>query len=210
MKIIGVRTLKFPEIKVIKYTRFRDERGYFTETYRRSDFNKLDFLKDQDFPQTNLSFSKKNTIRGLHIQWNPYVGKLVRTVYGRMVDLILDIRKKSPNYGRIIAYDMPLNQDQDFGELIWIPHGFAHGNFFLEETVIEYMCTGEYNPACEVCISPLSSDIDWLVCDPGLYGLFNQTINNGPLISEKDKTGLTVQQWKSNLRSENFIYSHIF
>lgn len=208
MKILEVKTLALPEVKVIRFARFKDQRGYFTETYRRSDFKKnvqTDFLKGVEFTQGNESYSKKGVIRGLHFQWNPNMGKLIRTLWGRMIDLVLDIRKGSPNFGRIIAYDMPSNPERDFDEWIWVPVGFAHGNCFLEETSIEYFCTGQYNPKGEAGISPLSSDIDWFLADKKLTEVF-QKIKERALMSEKDKKGLTVKEWLNDPRSKHFIY----
>ncbi|MGC8605786.1 MAG: dTDP-4-dehydrorhamnose 3,5-epimerase family protein [Desulfomonilaceae bacterium] len=85
-----------PEVKIIRFARFCDHRGYFTETFRQSDFQshpEMPFMKNIQFVQMNESYSKAGTIRGLHFQWNPYMGKLVRTIAGHMVDLVLDIRK---------------------------------------------------------------------------------------------------------------------
>ena len=101
MKIIDVKSTTFKEVKVIRFQRFTDNRGYFTETYRKSDFQKnpmLKFLRNKYFVQTNASYSRNKVIRGLHFQFNPYMDKLVRTVRGRMVDLFLDIRIGSPTF----------------------------------------------------------------------------------------------------------------
>ena len=128
MKILDVKSLAIPAIKVIRFQRFVDQRGYFTEQYRRSDFQTNEhtgFLRDVDFVQANESFSRTGTIRGLHFQWNPHMGKLVRTLRGHLIDVALDIRKGSPTFGNIIAYDMPVNGDEDFNEWIWVPPGFA-------------------------------------------------------------------------------------
>ncbi|MBN1622132.1 MAG: dTDP-4-dehydrorhamnose 3,5-epimerase family protein [Endomicrobiales bacterium] len=209
MKIINVKSLKFPEIKVITFARFCDQRGYFTETYRKSDFESfkdIDSLKNVSFLQFNESFSKKNTIRGLHFQWNPYMGKLVRTLSGKMVDLVLDIRKKSPTFGKIIAYEMPSTSESDSAEWIWVPPGFAHGNFFSESTSIEYCCSGEYSPKCEAGISPLAKDIDWSLCEPKLKKQFDGLIKNNPLITDKDKNGYSLESWLKSSDSDNFIH----
>ena len=83
MKLLGVKALAIEDIKVIQFARFCDHRGYFTEHYRKSDFCNhpdMEFLKGVDFLQCNESYSQKGTIRGLHFQWNPYMGKLVRTL----------------------------------------------------------------------------------------------------------------------------------
>lgn len=204
MKIIEVKNLAIPEVKVIKFAKFGDHRGYFTEIFRKSDFKSMDFISHVDFVQCNESCSKAGTVRGLHFQWNPYVGKLVRTLYGRMIDLVLDIRKGSPTFGKIIAYDMPADFDSDFKEWIWIPPGFAHGNFFPEDGMIEYFCSGEYNPACEAGISPLAGDIDWSVCDTDLKQLFDTVVPNTNLITDKDKNGFSVAEWQENPNSDYF------
>jgi len=208
MKIIEVRSLAIPDVKVIRFARFSDSRGYFTETYRRNDFaarDDLGSLQQADFVQANESYSRPGVIRGLHFQWNPYMGKLVRTLAGRMVDLVLDIRKGSPSLGKIIAYDMPASPDAEFSEWIWVPPGFAHGNFFTEPTLIEYFCTGQYSPGCEAGISPLAADLDWSLCQPALKELFDQ-IAQQPVISDKDRHGLTLQQWLADPRSEQFLF----
>lgn len=209
MKILAVKTLTFPEVKVIKFARYGDQRGYFTEIFRRSDFNshpELSFFKELEFLQSNESYSKKETIRGLHFQWNPYMGKLVRTIHGHMVDLFLDLRKGSPTFGKISAYDMPSTPDKDYAEWIWVPVGFAHGNFYLEDTTIEYFCTGEYNPECEVGISPLAPDIDWSLCDQLLKEQFAEIAGSTELMSKRDRNGLSVSEWENDPRSRNFIY----
>lgn len=209
MKILAVEQLEIPEIKVIRFARFRDQRGYFTEHFRKGDLqtNPLtSFMRGVEFVQTNESFSRTRTVRGLHFQWNPYMGKLVRTVQGHMVDLVLDIRKGSPNFGRAIAYDMPSSKSEDFNEWIWVPPGFAHGNVFLEDTTIEYFCSGEYSPGHEAGISPLAGDIDWSLCPRDLRDTFREIASSTPLMTDKDRDGLSVSAWESDERSENFMY----
>ena len=208
MKILDVKSLAIPEIKVIRFARFCDTRGYFSESFRKSEVlqsPETSFLHDVDFVQTIESFSNKNTIRGLHFQWNPFMGKLVRTLHGRMVDLILDIRKGSPTLGKLIAYEMPYEPNADYSEWIWIPPGFAHGNYFTSESSIEYFCSGEYSPGCEAAITPLSKDIDWSECDPFLMKDFANILDKA-IISDKDKRGYTLSQWLEDERSNNFVY----
>ncbi|MEJ2649475.1 MAG: dTDP-4-dehydrorhamnose 3,5-epimerase family protein [Sedimentisphaerales bacterium] len=212
MKIIEVKTLEFPEVKVIRYARFYDHRGYFTEHYRKSDFHNpetMEFMKDVEFVQCNESFSRKSTIRGLHFQWNPYLGKLVRTLTGRMIDMVLDIRKSSPSFGRIILYDMPADNKRDYGEWIWVPPGFAHGNIFTENTMIEYFCSGQYNPNCEAGISPLAKDIMWDLCAPELKRIFDDIAPSTKLITDKDKNGYTIEGWNNSEHSNNFVYGEL-
>ena len=212
MKLLEVKTLQIESIKVIRFARFCDHRGYFTEQFRKSDFRNhpdMDFMKDIEFVQDNESYCKKGTVRGLHFQWNPYMGKLVRTLSGRMVDMVLDIRKGSPTFGKIICYDMPSDPKTDYNEWIWVPPGFAHGNFFTEDSTIEYFCSGEYSPGCEAGISPLADDIDWSLCDPELKKLFDGIAPTTDLITDKDKNGFTVKAWGSDERSDNFIYGQL-
>ena len=98
MKILAVKSLVIPDVKVIKYARFCDQRGYFTEHFRRSDLQThpaLSFLQHMEFLQTNESYSRQGTIRGLHFQWNPLMGKLVRPLSGRLVDMALDKDKNA-------------------------------------------------------------------------------------------------------------------
>lgn len=208
MKILDVLPLALPDVKVIRFARFSDERGYFTEPYRKSDFfshPQMGFMKGIEFLQVNESLSKPRVVRGLHFQWNPRMGKLLRTVKGRMIDLALDIRKGSPGFGKIVAYDMPSEARRGCGEWIWVPPGFAHGNFFTEETAIEYFCSAEYSPGSEAGISPLAADIDWSLCEPGLRKLFSE-ISAGALLSDKDRAGLSVSAWKADPRSDQFIF----
>lgn len=212
MKLLGVKPLQLGEIKVIRFSRFCDHRGYFTEHYSKSYFighSEMEFMKGVEFMQANESYSQKGTVRGLHFQWNPYMGKLVRTLTGRMIDMVLDIRKDSPTFGKIILYDMPANTTADYSEWIWVPPGFAHGNFFTEDTMIEYLCSGEYSPGYEAGISPLAKDIDWTLCDSNLKKLFDSIVPSTSLITEKDRNGFSVNGWKSDERSDNFIYGKL-
>lgn len=210
MKILSVKPLVFDDIKVIRFARFCDARGFFTESFRKSDFfnhPELDFIKGDEFVQVNESLSKQHVVRGLHFQWNPYMGKMVRTIRGRMVDLFLDIRIGSPTFGRIGAYDMPSGLESEYSEWIWVPPGFAHGNYFTEESQIEYFCTGEYSQGCEACISPLAWDIDWSLCDLTLKNEFFDLVNRPEvLITDKDRNGYSLSQWTTDSRSANFIF----
>jgi len=212
LKILTVKQLDIPEIKVIRFARFCDHRGYFTEPFRRSDLQndtQTSFMKGVEFVQSNESFSKAGTIRGLHFQWDPPMGKLVRTLRGHMIDMILDIRKQSPTFGSIVAYDMPAREHEQFDEWIWIPPGFAHGNIFLDNTHIEYLCSAEYSPATERGISPLSADIDWSLCDRELKNAFDQIVLNAPLMTDKDRHGPTVSAWSQDERSNNVLFNDV-
>jgi dTDP-4-dehydrorhamnose 3,5-epimerase len=206
VKIIEIKTLAIPDIKVIRFGRFNDQRGYFTETFRESDFRKLDFMKDVKFVQCNDAFSNTGTFRGLHFQWNPYMGKLVRVTRGKILDLALDIRKGSPTFGKIIAYELTSKPVDDQNEWIWLPPGFAHGVLALEESQVEYFCSGEYSPGCEASISPMAADIDWSICDTKLKKVFDSVVPKTKLITEKDKNGFTLAAWSKEKNSDQFKY----
>jgi len=206
MKIIEVKTLAIPDIKVIRFGRFNDSRGYFTETFRNSDFQDLDFMKSVRFLQCNDAYSRAGTFRGFHFQWNPYMGKLVRSAIGRILDLALDIRKGAPTFGKVIAYELISKPEDDQNEWIWLPPGFAHGILALEESQVEYFCSGEYSPGCEASISPMAADIDWSICDAKLKKAFDSIVPKTKLITEKDKNGLTLAAWLKEKNSDQFIY----
>jgi dTDP-4-dehydrorhamnose 3,5-epimerase len=207
MKIITVRSLAIPAIKTVNFARFHDERGYFTETYRKSD---LDKEININVSQINESVSHAGVVRGLHFQWNPFMGKLVRTIQGHMVDLVLDIRTGSPTFGKIIAHDMPASLDlPSEPEWIWVPPGFAHGNYFKENTIIEYICTGEYSSGCEAGISPLARDLDWSLCNTVLFDEFSALVASRGLLSDKDKNGMTLEQWSKRKEAELFVYGSL-
>ena len=210
MKILEVKTLPIPDLRVIRFGRFCDARGYFTEPYRRGDLDKhpeTTFFRGISIVQANESWSRAGTLRGLHFQWNPYMGKMVRTLSGRMVDLALDIRKGSPTCGKIIAYDMPAAHDREFDEWIWVPPGFAHGNYFPEATQIEYLCSGEYSPGCEGCVSPLAPDLDWSLASADLANDFRAFLQKDPVVSDKDRDAVSFAEWMKDPRSDNFRYA---
>jgi dTDP-4-dehydrorhamnose 3,5-epimerase len=209
MKILSVADLPLPGVKVIRFARFMDQRGYFTEPFRRSDFDsrfELASLRDQAFVQANESYSRPDVVRGLHFQWNPFMGKLVRTLHGHMVDIVLDLRKGSPTLGKAVMHDMPSDAGADWSEWIWVPPGFAHGNYFPRESTIEYYCTGEYNQTGEAGVSPLSRDIDWSLCDREQKARFDALLANGAVISEKDREAASLQTWLADPRSDHFRY----
>lgn len=209
MQIINVKSLIIPEVKVIRFARFCDPRGYFTEPFRRSDFKNhpetAEVFRDVEFVQMNESLSRCGVLRGLHFQWNPYMGKLVRTISGHMVDIVLDIRKGSPTYGKGFMYDMPASPEADYSEWIWVPPGFAHGNYFNGDTVIEYFCNGEYSQGCEAGVAPYAGDIDWSLCDPALKAGFDN-LQQSAIMTDKDRNGLSFSDWDSDPRSAKFMY----
>jgi dTDP-4-dehydrorhamnose 3,5-epimerase len=204
MKIVSITEPQIPGVKLINFERFTDKRGFFTETFRVSDFinNELKCFP-KGIMQANESYSRRNVLRGLHFQWNPNMGKLVRTITGHMVDLVLDLRQGSPTQGKIMAFNMPANSTDGTTNWIWVPEGCAHGNFFLEDSYIEYFCSGSYNGECEAGVSPFAVDIDWSICDPKLKNLFAD-LKDSFIATSKDINGLSVKQWLDREDSKNF------
>ncbi len=150
---------------------WKDDRGYFFESFRQDVFSKLGI--DVNFVQDNQSLSQKGTIRGLHYQAAPFEqGKLVRVVQGKVLDVALDIRKNSPTYGQYYAIELSAENQTQF----FIPPGFAHGFSTLEDnTIFCYKCTNYYSKVSEggVRFDDPALAIDWKV-----EGLF---------VSDKDK-----------------------
>ncbi len=204
MKLVNIINTEITNVKVITFERFTDKRGFFTETYRVSDFIKNEL---KCFPngimQANESYSRRNVLRGLHFQWNSNMGKLVRTISGHMVDLVLDLRHGSPTQGKIMAFNMPANSTDGTTSWIWVPEGCAHGNFFLEDSYIEYFCSDSYNGECEAGVSPFAEDIDWSICDPKLKNLFAD-LKDSFIATSKDINGLSVKQWLDREDAKNF------
>lgn len=161
---------------------FGDDRGYFLESFNDKVFSALVGTK-VCFVQDNESLSNKNVVRGLHFQYPPHAqGKLVRVVKGSVLDVVVDLRKSSKTYGKVFTIELSeLNKRQ-----FWIPPGFAHGFGTLEDnTIFQYKCTDYYSPQNEatICWNDKSLDIDWII--------------NEPIISEKDKNGLSFGAFKS-------------
>lgn len=138
-------------LKTFPARRFDDERGFFTELYN-------EFLpgipQDLKFNlgQVNISYSKQGTIRGMHYQTDPPMGKYFRLIKGSILLVELDIRKTSRTYGETEKFFIT---DKD-PYAVWIPYGFANGFIALEDSLIGYVCTGHYNPSTERAINPLS------------------------------------------------------
>lgn len=144
-------------------TVYKDERGYFFETYNKQAFEAHGL--PTHFVQDNQSFSKKGVVRGLHFQREPHAqGKLVRVVMGRVLDFAVDIRPNSPTFGQYEAVELDANR----GNLFYVPEGFAHGFVALEDSIFIYKCTNLYNKAAEggILWNDPTLNIDWQVTNP--------------------------------------------
>lgn len=133
--------LKIPEVILITPKIFNDDRGFFLESYKASEFKENGI--NENFVQDNHSSSSKCVLRGLHYQLPPFdQGKLVRCVKGEIFDVAVDIRKNSPNFGNWIG----VNLNEDNNQMLYIPSGFAHGFYALKDnTEVIYKVTAEYS-----------------------------------------------------------------
>jgi dTDP-4-dehydrorhamnose 3,5-epimerase len=163
---------KIEDVILIKPKVFGDNRGFFMETYKKSDFFSNGI--EVEFNQDNHSKSTKGVLRGLHYQANPYgQAKIVRCGRGRIYDVAVDIRPNSKTFGQYVKVEL----SEENKHMLYIPVGFAHGFVALSDEVeLLYKASGEYNP---------QADRGVLWSDPDIN--INWEIDFEPLLSEKDK-----------------------
>ena len=168
---------------LIKPKRFGDERGYFSETWTREEFEA--HVGKVNFVQDNESLSSYGVLRGLHLQsgeWSQ--AKLVRVSMGKVLDVALDLRSGSPTWGKHVSVIL----SQEGGEQLFIPRGFAHGFVVLSERAqFQYKVDNVYAPQSEMSIAFNDPElgIDWMI-DPSEM-----------LLSEKDRKGILLKNAKS-------------
>lgn len=176
------------DVLIIQTKVFEDDRGFFMEVHRRDEF--ADTGLNLDFVQDNHSRSRINTLRGLHFQWEPAMGKLMRVTRGQAFLVAVDIRKNSPNLGKWFGLEV----SEEDKRQVWAPAGFARGFCALSDVVdIQYKCTGTYNQACE-------SGIFWNDPEIGIKWPVAH-----PLLSAKDARARTLAQWLGQPESGNFL-----
>lgn len=167
------------DIKIIRPKRLGDSRGWFAETFNQETF-RAEGLPGE-FAQDNQSFSAKGVLRGLHYQLGKPQGKLVRVLAGHIWDVVVDLRRDSPDLGKWAGFHLKPLDDAGEMEILWIPEGFAHGFLVLSETAeVLYKTTRGYFPAGERCI--LWNDPALAIAWP-LDGIV-------PVISAKDAQGV--------------------
>jgi dTDP-4-dehydrorhamnose 3,5-epimerase len=139
---------EIPEVLIVESRVFPDERGFFMETYKRSEFAAQGI--DESFVQMNHSKSSKGILRGLHYQKRPKAqGKLVHVLAGEIFDVAVDIRRGAPTFGKAVAVSLSAENKK----MLYVPAGFAHGFCVVsDEAEIAYMTTEEYAPECEAGI----------------------------------------------------------
>ena len=170
---------------------FPDERGTLLQAFVRSDLESRGIRTD--FRQAIQSRSHRGVIRGLHFQWDPPQGKLVRCVSGRIFDVVVDIRHGSPTLGDHACVEL----DTENNNVLWVPAGFAHGFMTLEaDSVMLYFCTQEWNPAGE----------DGLLWSDPALGIGWPAVQ--PQVSAKDRHNLTLAGWLADERSKVFVFEH--
>lgn len=173
---------KIPGVLIIETDVFKDQRGYFTETYNKSKYEAMGITTE--FVQDNRSFSaQKGTLRGLHWQNPPFAqAKLVSCFRGAVMDVAVDIRKGSPTFGQWVSVEL---SDKNHRQ-IFIPRGFAHGFLTLTEDVeFCYKCDNVYNKAAEggMRYDAPEVNVDWGSLLMGIE----------PVLSEKDLTGPALE-----------------
>ncbi|MEO8512715.1 MAG: dTDP-4-dehydrorhamnose 3,5-epimerase [Ignavibacteria bacterium] len=161
---MDIQETKIKDVLIITPKVLGDDRGYFLESFRKKIFASRGI--DYDFVQDNISKSKKHTLRGLHYQVGEFAqGKLCQVVYGRVLDVAVDIRFGSPTFGKYVATEL----SEDNHEQLWIPPGFAHGFSVLSDSAIfHYKCTNYYDKASEraILFSDKDLNIDWNITEP--------------------------------------------
>ena len=174
--LMKMRRTAIPDVVVFETDAYGDDRGFFLECYRSSWFDDLNI--SPVFVQDNHTRSKKDVLRGLHMQSKNTQGKLIRVTHGEIYDVAVDMRLGSPTYGQWVGEYLSEGNHNVF----WIPEGFAHGFLVMSETAeVTYKCTEFYDPESEMIIAwdDTFLGIDWPI--------------DKPLLSEKDRNGVRLQ-----------------
>ncbi len=141
---VEIVSRQLAEVVVLVPRVFQDERGFFMETYRNDEFKNLG-LPD-NFVQENQSYSRKAVVRGLHFQWDPPMGKVMRVTRGIAFLVAVDIRPGSPTLGKWVGIEASAENRKQ----VWAPASFARGFCALSDDVeVQYLCTGTYNSGAE-------------------------------------------------------------
>ena len=186
---IRIESRHLEDVVVVLPDIFQDSRGFFSETFREDQFKRLEL--PTEFVQENHSRSTKGVVRGLHFQWNPPMGKLMRVTAGSAFLVAVDIRKGSPTLGNWVGVQGSAENRRQ----VWAPAGFARGFCALSDvTEIQYKCTGIYNSNAE-------SAIRWDDPAIGIEWPLEEVV-----VSEKDRNARSLEEWLSSPESDNFQY----
>jgi dTDP-4-dehydrorhamnose 3,5-epimerase len=176
---MDVVTTCLPGVRILRPRVFGDDRGFFMETFRDSEFREN--VADVTFVQDNHSRSGKGVLRGLHYQIRHPQGKLVRVIAGQVFDVAVDIRKSSPDFGRWAGAVLSAENK----DMFWVPPGFAHGFYVMSDHAeFVYKCTRYYAPEHERVIlwNDPAIGIDWPLSGRDL-----------PVLSSKDENGVLLK-----------------
>jgi len=163
--LMNVLKTDLPEVLILEPRLFGDQRGFFLETYQFARY--VDVGLKRPFVQDNLSRSAYGVLRGLHLQNPSTQGKLVSAMRGRVLDVAVDVRIGSPNFGRHVAVEL----SEENRRQVWVPRGFAHGFAVLSETAdFFYKCDDLYSPKDEISVrwDDPAIGIDWGIENPSL------------------------------------------
>jgi len=186
--MMTVEKTPIDDVLVFTPSMFGDERGFFVETYRKDTMKELGL--DVEFVQDNHSGSAKNVLRGLHFQWEPPMGKIMRVTRGSAFLVAVDIRKNSKTLGKWFGVEVSAENRKQ----VYAPAGFARGFCVLSDYAeVQYKCTGVYTS------TKAESGILWN--DPAI-GIDWPTTN--PILSEKDAKAQTLAEWLEKPESNFF------
>ena len=178
------------EVVVLVSTAFADDRGHFMETYREDQFREMGL--PTSFVQDNHSYSRKGVVRGLHFQWEPPMGKLMRVTRGAAYFVAVDLRLGSPTLGKWVGIESTAGNRKQ----VWAPASFARGFCALTDDVeVQYKCTGIYNGKAE-------TGIRWDDPEIGIEWPVREVI-----ISEKDRKAQTLAEWLASPNARHFFYT---
>tara|TARA_B100001057_G_scaffold196385_1_gene197073 strand:+ start:3058 stop:3576 length:519 start_codon:yes stop_codon:yes gene_type:complete len=169
-----IKKTKFKDLVIISNTSFKDKRGYFKELLKEKKLKKK-------FPFLVMSFSKKNVIRGLHLQKRNSQGKFISVIKGKIFDVVVDLRKNSKTYGKYLSTILSEKNSKS----IFVPPGFAHGFCALsKENYVVYSCTKYRDEKSEIGIKFNDKDLKiiWPI--------------KRPIISDKDKNNISLKEFK--------------
>lgn len=186
---LEVESRHLGEVVVLVGTAFQDKRGFFMEAYRQDRFEQLGL--PGIFVQDNHSSSRKGVIRGLHFQWEPPMGKLMRVTHGAAFLVAVDLRLGSPTLGKWVGIEASAENKKQ----VWAPAHFARGFCALtDDAQVQYKCTGIYNPKAESAIrwDDPAIGIEWPVKEP--------------IVSEKDRNAQTLAEWLASENARQFAY----
>jgi dTDP-4-dehydrorhamnose 3,5-epimerase len=188
---ISVESTHLNGVVVVAPEVFEDDRGFFMEVFRKDQFSEIGL--PGEFMQDNHSRSARGVLRGLHFQWDPPMGKLMRVTVGDAFLVAVDIRKGSPTLGKWFGIEASAQNKRQ----VWAPPGFARGFWVLSDVAeIQYKCTGIYNPNAE-------SGIRW--SDPRIGIRWPE---GKPTLSKKDATAQTLEDWLRRPESNHFAFQH--